>query len=59
MQLCSDSDKPRGRDEMLEKAEEDGLKGIYTDFVLCIFSSMGESMKANIQMCFKRLASFI
>lgn len=44
---------------MLEKAEKDGLQGIYTDFVLCIISNMGESMKVNVQECFKRLASFI
>lgn len=53
------TDRPWGRDKMLEKAEEDRLRGIYTDFLLCIISSMSESMKVNVQECFKRWASFI
>lgn len=44
---------------MLEKAEEDGLRDIYTDFVLYIMSSIGESMEVNVQECFKRLVSSI
>lgn len=45
---------------MLGKAEEDGVRGICTGFVLfIIISSMGESMKVNVQVHFKSLASFI
>lgn len=40
------SDKPRGREEMFDKAQEDGLMGIYRDFVLCVISSMGGSLKS-------------
>lgn len=48
-------DKPRRREEMFDKAQEDGLMRIYTDSVLCVTSSMGGSLKVYVQQCFKRL----